>query len=161
MTTGASRFLFFSKPFRSCVLGCGGILNTEQECSDPPLTGVLPVDIPRRSQPRASQSLYKRAPPDGLRLPIFPQPLGGALKNRSAAPASPPCVPLFVAMRHLPPAGGSLWPQAAVGSAAFQVLLSAVEVSGKNPCKTKKTAYKKLSLLVRIRGLEPPPSCPD
>ena len=52
-------------------------------------------------------------------------------------------------------------PQAAVGSAAFQVLLSAVEVSGKNPWKTKKTAYKKLSLLVRIRGLEPPPSCPD
>ena len=26
-----------------------------------------------------------------LRLPIFLQPLGGALKNRSAAPASPPC----------------------------------------------------------------------
>ena len=26
-----------------------------------------------------------------LRLLIFPQPLGGALKNQSAAPASPPC----------------------------------------------------------------------
>ena len=26
-----------------------------------------------------------------MRLPIFLQPLGGALKNRSAAPASPPC----------------------------------------------------------------------
>ena len=26
-----------------------------------------------------------------LRLPLFPQPLGGALKKRSAAPASPPC----------------------------------------------------------------------
>ena len=50
------------------------------------------LDIPRRIQPRASQNLYKRAPPDGLRLPIFPQPLGGALKNRSAAPASPPCL---------------------------------------------------------------------
>ena len=29
--------------------------------------------------------------PYELRLPIFLQPLGGALKNRSAAPASPPC----------------------------------------------------------------------
>ena len=31
------------------------------------------------------------AGPYELRLPIFLQPLGGALKNRSAAPASPPC----------------------------------------------------------------------
>ena len=31
------------------------------------------------------------ARPYELRLPIFLQPLGGALKNRSAAPASPPC----------------------------------------------------------------------
>jgi len=29
--------------------------------------------------------------PYELRLPIFLQPLGWALKNRSAAPASPPC----------------------------------------------------------------------
>ena len=29
--------------------------------------------------------------PYELRLPIFLRPLGGALKNRSAAPASPPC----------------------------------------------------------------------
>ena len=29
--------------------------------------------------------------PYELRLPIFLQPLGGVLKNRSAAPASPPC----------------------------------------------------------------------
>ena len=29
--------------------------------------------------------------PYKLRLPIFLQPLGWALKNRSAAPASPPC----------------------------------------------------------------------
>ena len=85
------------------------------------MSGSLPVDIPRRIQPRASQNLYKRAPPDGLRLPIFPQPLGGALKNRSAAPASPPCVPLFVAMRHLPPTGGSLCSLAAVSSAAIPV----------------------------------------
>ena len=32
-----------------------------------------------------------RRRPYELRLPIFLQPLGGALKNRSAAPASPPC----------------------------------------------------------------------
>ena len=31
------------------------------------------------------------AGPYELRLPIFLQPLGGALKKRSAAPASPPC----------------------------------------------------------------------
>ena len=31
------------------------------------------------------------AGPYELRLPIFLQPLGWALKNRSAAPASPPC----------------------------------------------------------------------
>ena len=31
------------------------------------------------------------AGPYELRLPIFLRPLGGALKNRSAAPASPPC----------------------------------------------------------------------
>ena len=38
-------------------------------------------------QPGGTQS----AGPYELRLPIFLQPLGGALKNRSAAPASPPC----------------------------------------------------------------------
>ena len=35
--------------------------------------------------------LWAGAGPYELRLPIFLQPLGGALKNRSAAPASPPC----------------------------------------------------------------------
>ena len=33
----------------------------------------------------------RSAGPYELRLPIFLQPLGGALKNRSAVPASPPC----------------------------------------------------------------------
>ena len=33
----------------------------------------------------------RSAGPYELRLPIFLQPLGGVLKNRSAAPASPPC----------------------------------------------------------------------
>ena len=35
--------------------------------------------------------LWTGGGPYELRLPIFLQPLGGALKNRSAAPASPPC----------------------------------------------------------------------
>ena len=35
--------------------------------------------------------LWAGGGPYELRLPIFLQPLGGALKNRSAAPASPPC----------------------------------------------------------------------
>ena len=34
--------------------------------------------------------------------------LSGAHVLLAAAPTAPPCVPLFVAMRHLPPAGGSL-----------------------------------------------------
>ena len=37
------------------------------------------------------------------------------------APASLPCTPLFVAMRHLPPTGGSLCSLAAVSSAAIPV----------------------------------------
>ena len=43
-----------------------------------------PVDIP----PEAESEVCRL---DGLRLPIFPQPLGGALKNQNEAPASPPC----------------------------------------------------------------------
>ena len=43
-----------------------------------------PVDIP----PEAESEVCRL---DGLRLLIFPQPLGGALKNQNAAPASPPC----------------------------------------------------------------------
>ena len=35
--------------------------------------------------------LWAGGGPYELRLPIFLRPLGGALKNRSAAPASPPC----------------------------------------------------------------------
>ena len=35
--------------------------------------------------------LWTGGGPYELRLPIFLRPLGGALKNRSAAPASPPC----------------------------------------------------------------------
>ena len=42
------------------------------------------VDIPMRWEPRTNQS-------DGLRLLIFPQPLGEALKNQNAAPTTPPC----------------------------------------------------------------------
>ena len=47
-------------------------------------TEVIPVDIPRRWEPRTNQS-------NGLRLLIFPQPLSRALKNQNAAPTTPPC----------------------------------------------------------------------
>ena len=42
------------------------------------------VDIPMRWEPRTNQS-------NGLRLLIFLQPLGSALKNQNAAPTTPPC----------------------------------------------------------------------
>ena len=42
------------------------------------------VDIP-------TEAVAEVRGPDELRLLIFPQPLGGALKNQNAAPASPPC----------------------------------------------------------------------
>ena len=47
-------------------------------------TAVIPVDIPMRWEPRTNQS-------NGLRLLIFLQPLGRALKNQNAAPTTPPC----------------------------------------------------------------------
>ena len=45
--------------------------------------------------------------------------LRGTRILQAAAPTAPPCIPSFVAMRHLPPAGGSLWPQAAVVAVAI------------------------------------------
>ena len=53
------------------------------------------VDIPRG----LGNGIWRKRP-YGLRLRIFPQPLGGALKNQSAAPASPPC---FRRRRRSPP----------------------------------------------------------
>ena len=47
-------------------------------------TAVIPVDIPMRWEPRTNQS-------NGLRLLIFLQPLGRALKNQNVAPTTPPC----------------------------------------------------------------------
>ena len=47
-------------------------------------TAVIPVDIPTHWEPRTNQS-------NGLRLLIFLQPLGRALKNQNAAPTTPPC----------------------------------------------------------------------
>ena len=47
----------------------------------------MELSVRRLFLPGGTQS----AGPYELRLPIFLQPLGGALKNRSAAPASPPC----------------------------------------------------------------------
>ena len=48
-------------------------------------------------------------------------PRGGVRIPLTTAPASLPCTPLFVAMRHLPPTGGSLCSLAAVSSAAIPV----------------------------------------
>ena len=47
------------------------------------------------------------------------RPLSGPCILLATAPTAPPCIPSFVAMRHLPPAGGSLWPQAAVVAVAI------------------------------------------
>ena len=47
----------------------------------------MELSVRRLFLPGGTQS----AGPYELRLPIFLQPLGGVLKNRSAAPASPPC----------------------------------------------------------------------
>ena len=44
------------------------------------------VDIPRG----LGNGIWRKRP-YGLRLRIFPQPLGGALKNPNAAPTTPPC----------------------------------------------------------------------
>ena len=48
-------------------------------------------------------------------------PWSGVRTPLTTAPASLPCTPLFVAMRHLPPTGGSLCSLAAVSSAAIPV----------------------------------------
>ena len=62
------------------------------------LTAVLPVDIPtgpgtaHEQKPHWADCLrHCAAGPCGLRLLIFPQPLGRALKNQNAAPTTPPC----------------------------------------------------------------------
>ena len=49
-----------------------------------PAGGAFLVDIP-------TEAVAEVRGLDELRLLIFPQPLGGALKNQNAAPASPPC----------------------------------------------------------------------
>ena len=74
-----------------------------------PVGEAVTVDIPIL-QTRTFISTYTHYRPYELRLLIFPQPLGGALKNQNAVSTTPPCIPLFVALRHLPLARGSLWP---------------------------------------------------
>ena len=49
-----------------------------------PAGGAFLVDIP-------TEVVAEVRGPDELRLLIFPQPFGRALKNQNAAPASPPC----------------------------------------------------------------------
>ena len=76
------------------ALGCCLRSFTPPPCSSPdwqqkrtPPWGVKTVflaDIPTRWDPRTNKS-------NGLRLLIFLQPLGRALKNQNAAPTTPPC----------------------------------------------------------------------
>ena len=49
-----------------------------------PAGGAFLVDIP-------TEAVAEVRGPDELRLLIFPQPLGRALKNQNAAPTTPPC----------------------------------------------------------------------
>ena len=51
-----------------------------------PAAASFLVDIPRG----LGNGIWRKQP-YGLRLRIFPQPLGGALKNPNAAPTTPPC----------------------------------------------------------------------
>ena len=51
-----------------------------------PAAAAFLVDIPRG----LGNGIWRKRP-YGLRLRIFPQPLGGALKNPNAAPTTPPC----------------------------------------------------------------------
>ena len=87
------------------------------------------LDIPSRWDPRANQSptgaLVAVLRTAALSRVVVPSvcftPWSGVRIPLTTAPASLPCTPLFVAMRHLPPTGGSLCSLAAVSSAAIPV----------------------------------------
>ena len=87
------------------------------------------VDVPSRWDPRANQSptgaLVAVLRTAALSRVVVPSacftPWSGVRIPLTTAPASLPCTPLFVAMRHLPPTGGSLCSLAAVSSAAIPV----------------------------------------
>ena len=87
------------------------------------------LDIPSRWDPRANQSptgaLVAVLCTAALSRVVVPSvcftPWSGVRIPLTTAPASLPCTPLFVAMRHLPPTGGSLCSLAAVSSAAIPV----------------------------------------
>ena len=115
------------------------------------LAVVLPVDIPARWEPRTNKSPTGAfvAPPQvgpyGLRLLIFPQPFGRALKNQNAAPTTPPC---FCRRQRS-------------SSLLFKFSYPLLQLKGQHHVKQKRQLSKAVFLVVRIRGLEPPPSCPD
>ena len=103
----------WSFPCGGCFLWAGGA--RLRCCSNPPLRRFTNFRIKQKLQCHyntgvlggrgwITQAAHLKRPRRGLfaagtygggpyelRLPIFLQPLGGALKNRSAAPASPPC----------------------------------------------------------------------
>ena len=89
--------------------------------------------------------LRRCAPPYGLRLLIFLHPLGRALKNQNAAPTTPPCF--------------SRWLRSS--SLLFKSSYPQLLLKGNCRVKQKRQLSKAVFLVVRIRGLEPPPSCPD
>ena len=109
----------------SCNSRTGQIKNALAQCAKAATT----VDVPSRWDPRANQS------PTGALVAVLRTaalsrvvvssvcftPWSGVRIPLTTAPASLPCTPLFVAMRHLPPTGGSLCSLAAVSSAAIPV----------------------------------------
>ena len=111
--------------------------------------------------------------PYELRLPIFLQPLGGALKNRSAAPASPPCFrrrrtgcgtqhPLRLACVSLAAAPTTprcfrRWRRSSSLQSAPLLFESTLESETSVFYKTKSPAYfRTLSILVGAGGLRKP-----
>ena len=118
-----------------------------------PVGEAVTVDIPIL-QTRTFISTYTHYRPYELRLLIFPQSLGGALKNQNAAPTTPPCIPLFVALRHLPPAGGVFGRRPRLSSLLFESTLLSETFQ---ICKRKTPVYFYTSvLLVGAGGFEPP-----
>ena len=129
----------------------------------------MELSVRRLFLPGGTQS----AGPYELRLPIFLQPLGGALKNRSAVPASPPCFrrrrtgcgtqhPLRLACVSLAAAPTTprcfrRWRRSSSLQSASLLFESTLESETSGFYKTKSPAYfRTLSILVGAGGFEPP-----
>ena len=109
-----------------------------------PAGKTVTVDIPIL-QTRTFISTYTHYRPYELRLLIFPQPFGGALKNQNAAPTTPPC---FCRWQR----SSSLLFESALASETFQI------------CKRKTPVYFYTSVLLTVVGenhLSFAPCCPS